>query len=378
MWATIVFFLPFYSNGQLNFLINDLNTTTYGSVGKSSNCEIYFAGGCFWGTEHFFKQIRGVVATEVGYANGHTNNPTYEAIVRNNTGYVETVKVTYDPEIVEFELLLDLFFLTIDPTSVNKQGNDTGDQYRTGIYYTSEIQLSKIRSKIKNEAEKYSKPIVVEVTTIKKYFTAEDDHQNYLENNPNGYCHKNYLENNPIGYCHINHELINLAKNTNQKGKTKNSHNSKSKTMLNWNDVITFATNQNPIPDRRVEITENEWKTRLTPEQFRVTRKHGTERSFSHDLCRSYDPGLYSCVCCSNLLFDSSEKFDSGTGWPSFTQPIRENSVKYIMDTSFGMDRVEVQCNVCDAHLGHVFPDGPAPSGLRYCMNGEALVKAKE
>lgn len=145
--------------------------------------------------------------------------------------------------------------------------------------------------------------------------------------------------------------------------------------MLNWNNVIAFATNGNPAPDRRVEKSEEEWKAQLTAEQFYVTRKHGTEASFSHDLCRSYDPGLYSCVCCNTLLFDSTEKFDSGTGWPSFTQPVKENGVKYIKDSSFGMVRIEAQCNVCDAHLGHVFPDGPAPSGLRYCMNGEALTK---
>lgn len=148
--------------------------------------------------------------------------------------------------------------------------------------------------------------------------------------------------------------------------------------MLNWNNVIALADNGNHAPERRVEKTEEEWKAQLTPEQFYVTRKHGTEASFSHDLCRSYTAGLYSCVCCNTLLFDSTEKFESGTGWPSFTQPVQENRVKYIKDSSFGMVRIEAQCNVCDAHLGHVFPDGPEPSRLRYCMNGEALVKEEK
>lgn len=147
--------------------------------------------------------------------------------------------------------------------------------------------------------------------------------------------------------------------------------------MLNWNNIISFINRGNPVPDRRVEKTEEEWSEQLTAEQFYVTRKHGTERSFSNALCKSFDPGLYSCVCCGTLLFDASEKFESGTGWPSFTQPIAVNSIKYIKDASFGMVRVETQCNTCDAHLGHVFPDGPEPSGLRYCMNGEALVKNK-
>ncbi len=148
--------------------------------------------------------------------------------------------------------------------------------------------------------------------------------------------------------------------------------------MLNWNSILDFATKGNPVPSKRVEKTKEEWKAILTPEQFRVTREHGTERSFSNDLCRSFDAGVYSCVCCNTLLFDSNEKFESGTGWPSFTQPIEINSIKYIKDTSFGMVRVETLCNVCDAHLGHVFPDGPAPSRLRYCMNGEALVKVEK
>lgn len=359
--ASLILLFPILVIGQLSFKSSSSNT-----IGnKQTNKDIYFAGGCFWGTEHLFKQVKGVTATEVGYANGHTVKPTYDEVSRKNTGFAEAVKVTYDPEVVELELLLDLFFLSIDPTSVNKQGNDIGDQYRTGIYYSSEDQLSKIDAIVRKEAKKHKKPIVVEVTTIKNYFKAEEEHQNYLENNPNG-------------YCHIGPELFKLAKDANVKGKNKKMEKSKSINMLNWNDVIAFATNGNPTPDRRVEKTEKEWESLLTAEQFRVTRKRGTERSFSHDLCRSYDPGLYSCVCCSNLLFDSSEKFDSGTGWPSFAQPVQINSVKYIMDNSFGMTRVEVQCNNCDAHLGHVFPDGPAPSGLRYCMNGEALVKAKE
>lgn len=145
--------------------------------------------------------------------------------------------------------------------------------------------------------------------------------------------------------------------------------------MLNWNDLIAFANKGNPVPDRRVEKTEEQWKEQLTAEQFYVTRKNGTEHSFSHELCRSYEPGLYACICCNSLLFDSTVKFDSGTGWPSFNKPFKENSIKYISDCSHGMIRIEAQCNVCDAHLGHVFPDGPAPSGLRYCMNGESLIK---
>ncbi len=145
--------------------------------------------------------------------------------------------------------------------------------------------------------------------------------------------------------------------------------------MLNWLDIIKFAKNGNPRPGRRVEKTEEEWKALLTPEQFRIARQKGTERAFTGAHCSVFEPALYGCVCCGNWLFDSREKFESGTGWPSFTQPVTENAIKYEMDFSYGMRRVEVMCNVCDAHLGHIFPDGPMPSGLRYCINSASLKK---
>lgn len=148
----------------------------------------------------------------------------------------------------------------------------------------------------------------------------------------------------------------------------------KENTMLTWKEVINFSVNGNPAPDKRVEKTETEWKAQLSPEQFRITRLKGTERPHSGALCTTHDEGKYSCVCCDTPLFDSTIKFSSSSGWPSFTQPIKENAIKYIKDSSHGMVRVEVLCNTCDAHLGHVFPDGPQPSGLRFCVNSESLV----
>ena len=149
--------------------------------------------------------------------------------------------------------------------------------------------------------------------------------------------------------------------------------------MMTWKDVIHFSVKGSPNPDKRVEKTETEWKQLLTPEQFRITRKKGTETANSGALCSVYDEGQYHCVCCTSPLFDSSIKFGSGSGWPSFTAPIQRNAIKYEKDVSFGMVRVEVMCNTCDAHLGHVFPDGPEPSGLRYCVNSEAIqIKRKK
>ncbi|MDP5201626.1 peptide-methionine (R)-S-oxide reductase MsrB [Flavobacterium sp. DG2-3] len=148
--------------------------------------------------------------------------------------------------------------------------------------------------------------------------------------------------------------------------------------MIKWADVIHFTNKGNPTPDKKVEKTEGEWKQLLTPEEFQVTRLKGTERSFSSEMCSLFEPGIYECKCCGTLLFDASEKFESGTGWPSFTQPVKENAVGYHADKSHGMIRVEVTCNVCDSHLGHIFPDGPPPSGLRYCINALSLSKVKQ
>ncbi len=198
-----IFSISSCSNSAGNKALQEKATVPRNINSNDSTSVIYFAGGCFWGTEHFFKQINGVTATEVGFANGHTEKPTYEDVIGKETGYAETVKVTYNPEKVDFNLLLDLYFLTIDPTSLNRQGNDIGDQYRTGIYYTSDEQLPSINERIKSEVAKHSRPVVVEVTPLKKYYKAEDYHQDYLENNPGG-------------YCHINPALFQVAKDANK------------------------------------------------------------------------------------------------------------------------------------------------------------------
>ncbi len=147
--------------------------------------------------------------------------------------------------------------------------------------------------------------------------------------------------------------------------------------MLKWIDIVKFAGTSNPVPVKKVVKADAEWMELLTPEQFRVTRLKGTERAHSSEMCSLFEPGQYACVCCGTLLFDAGEKFESGTGWPSFTQPVTQNAIAYNKDISHGMVRVETVCNTCDAHLGHVFPDGPKPGGLRYCMNAVALQKVE-
>ena len=151
--------------------------------------EIYFAGGCFWGTEHFFKQIEGVLETEVGFANGHTENPTYKEVYTDQTGFAETVYVKYNPDVVSLEFLLNMFFKAIDPISLNKQGEDEGTRYRTGVYYTNDDDLAVIEKVFSQEQQNYKQPLAVEKLPLQNYYSAEEYHQDYLDKNPTGYCH---------------------------------------------------------------------------------------------------------------------------------------------------------------------------------------------
>jgi methionine-R-sulfoxide reductase len=149
------------------------------------------------------------------------------------------------------------------------------------------------------------------------------------------------------------------------------------KIAMNWKEVLKYARNGSPAPDRRVEKSAAEWKKLLTPEQHAIARGKGTERAYTGEYCSSHEPGVYACVCCKTVLFDSRQKFESGTGWPSFTTPAAPNVISYAEDGSYGMERIEVLCSVCDAHLGHVFPDGPGETGLRYCINSASLIRVK-
>lgn len=294
--------------------------------------EIYFAGGCFWGTEHFFKQVRGVVATQVGYANGSTQNPTYEEVYTDKTGFTETVKVVYDPAEVSLELLLELFFETIDPTSLNKQGNDKGTRYRTGIYHTDQADVATIGKALDQLAKKYSTPIVVEHLPLENFYDAEEYHQNYLDKNPGG-------------YCHINPQLFERAKNANPKKENK----------YQKQDDATLKKN-------------------LTKIQYEVTQNSATERPFNNEYWDEFREGIYVDITTGEPLFISTDKFESGCGWPSFSKPIDKKLIAEVLDKSHGMIRTEVRSKTGDAHLGHVFTDGPTDKGgLRYCINSASL-----
>ncbi|PKF74992.1 peptide-methionine (R)-S-oxide reductase MsrB [Chryseobacterium sp. PMSZPI] len=297
--------------------------------------EIYFAGGCFWGTEHFFQQIRGVVGTEVGYANGNTQNPTYEEVVSHTTGFAETVKVKYDPEQVDLKLLIDLYFKTIDPTSKDQQGNDRGNQYRTGIYSTDKETEAVVKAEVEKLAKNYNKPILVETIPLKNFYKAEDYHQDYLDKNPGG-------------YCHIEPGLFEMAKKANPLPATpKAAYQKQDKKVL---------------------------KEKLTAEQYNVTQENGTERPFQNEYWNETREGIYVDITTGEPLFVSTDKFESGCGWPSFSKPITKSLIDEKLDRTHGMDRVEVRSKTGDAHLGHVFTDGPQDKGgLRYCINSASL-----
>ena len=309
-------------------------TTKQRTMDNSHNKDqvIYFAGGCFWGTEHFFKQVRGVTATEVGYANGNLQDPTYQQVSTGKTGFAETVKVSYDPTVIDLKLLVDLFLKTIDPTSLNKQGNDIGTQYRTGIFYTNADDMPIIKERLAALANQYSAKIVVEVEPLQNYYDAEAYHQKYLDKNPGGYCH--------IGP-----------------------------------DLFELARKANPAPTTEYKKADQETlKKKLTPLQYDVTQNNATERAFDNEYNNEFRDGIYVDITTGEPLFVSTDKFESGCGWPSFSKPISDSLIQELSDNSYGMRRTEVRSKTGDAHLGHVFNDGPADKGgLRYCINSASL-----
>jgi len=290
--------------------------------------EIYLAGGCFWGIQAFFDRITGIEFTNVGYANGKEDVTDYYSL--KETGHAETVYVVYDPEKITLDEILKYFYAVIEPTSLNRQGNDSGTQYRTGIYFVDEEDKKVIEKVTADEQKKYSEQIVTEIQPLKNYVTAEDYHQNYLDNNPGGYCH------------------IDLSRIPNEKPKV--------------------YLSDYPKPSMA------EIKNKLTELQFDITQKNGTERAFENRFWNNKEEGLYVDIVTGEPLFLSTDKFDSGTGWPSFTRPIQWDVVTYHSDDSAGMKRIEVRSRSGNSHLGHLFDDGPAAEGgLRYCMNSGAL-----
>lgn len=294
--------------------------------------EMYLAGGCFWGIEKYMSVIKGVVETEVGYANGNTENPSYENVCTGKTGHTETVRLVYDTALIELDRLLTLFYAAIDPTAINRQGGDIGSQYKTGVYYVDSDDKEIIDRSIQLLSKMYKKPIAVEVLPLKNFYSAEEHHQKYLDKNPSG-------------YCHISTEKIEKAKTASV---NKCSFQAKPKAEL---------------------------KETLTELQYKVTQHNATEPPFRNEYNDNFKRGIYVDITTGEPLFISDDKFDAGCGWPSFAKPINDSLLNQVEDRSFGSRRIEVRSKTGDAHLGHVFDDGPEETGgLRYCINSASLL----
>ena len=299
--------------------------------------------GCFWCVEAVFQELKGVESVISGYAGGQATDADYKRVSSGATKHAEVAQIKFDPDVISFPQLLDVFWATHDPTTLNRQGNDAGPQYRSVIFYHDEKQQT-VAEKSKQEVANplWDNAVVTEIAALDKFYLAEDYHQNFYSINPDyGYC-----------VAVINPKM--------EKFRKKFQH------------LLKTAAESESSTDKVIK-SESEWKSELTPEAYHVLREKGTERAFTGTYWNNKEKGTYVCGGCQLPLFDSETKFKSGTGWPSFYQPLNDTCIEEDSDISHGMKRVEVLCSRCDGHLGHVFDDGPRPTGLRYCINSVSL-----
>jgi len=302
-----------------------------------------FGSGCFWCTEAVYQQLRGVEKVVSGYSGGHRDNPSYQEVTSGLTGHAEVIQIDFDPSQISYDELLEVFWETHDPTTLNRQGADVGTQYRSVVFFHNQQQkqLAEEYKKKLDAAKAFAQPIVTEISSFEKFYPAEGYHQDY------------YAQNKRQPYC-----AMVIAPKVDKvrevfASKLKGTRETERKSDVDWSQV--------------------DWKSKLSPEQYRITREEGTERPFENEYWDNKRSGQYQCVSCGLPLFESSTKYKSGTGWPSFFKPIDKKNVSEHVDRKMFSTRTETRCARCEAHLGHVFPDGPQPTGLRYCMNSAAL-----
>lgn len=288
-----------------------------------------FAGGCFWCMVSPFDEQPGIREVVSGYTGGHAENPSYQEVCSNTTGHYEAVQITFDPVVFSYKKLLELFWQQIDPTDAEGQFNDRGTSYRTAIFYHNEDQRQQAEaSKAELAASgSFQKPIVTEILPAGPFYRAEDKHQYYYKTFP--FHYNLYREGS--GRARFIRE--------------------------NW----------------KMRKSDEELRSELTPLQYEVTRKNATEPPFQNEFWNHDEEGIYVDIISGEPLFSSTDKYDAGCGWPSFTKPLRRNELEEKFDTSHGMRRIEVRSKASDSHLGHVFDDGPGPDRARYCINSAAL-----
>ena len=292
------------------------------------------AGGCFWCMQAPFEKVQGVVKVVAGYAGGIEPNPTYEEVSSGKTKYRESIQVYFDPEVISFSEILEVYWRQFDPTDASGSFHDRGHQYTSAIFYHDDIQ-KEVAEKSKKELDKsgiFNEPIVTPIIKFTTFYPAEEYHQDYYKKNPERY-------------------------HSYRKGSGRDEF-----IMAHWKDDNKYT-----------KPSDEELKKKLTDLQYKVTQKEATERAFQNEYWDNNKAGIYVDVVSGEPLFSSKDKFESGTGWPSFTKPIDPKFLDKKVDKTLGMERVEVRSKIGDSHLGHVFDDGPAPTGLRYCMNSAAM-----